>query len=96
MLTEDSVVAVSDGLSVADLDGEAVILSSSTYFGLNEVGARAFELARRPRSIREIVATMLGEYAVDPDTLTVDLLRFFGAMQEARLVDTDPPQPAGG
>src|SRR5690606_10189215 len=40
MISEDTVVSVANGLSVAELDGEAVVLSShtSTYFGLNEVG----------------------------------------------------------
>ena len=90
MISENTVVTVADGLSVADLDGEAVVLSShtSTYFGLNEVGARAFELAQRPRTIGEIVEMMLGEYEVNRDQLVRDLLHFFGEMDKAKLIET--------
>jgi hypothetical protein len=91
LLTEDTVIAAADGLSVADLDGEAVVLSphNSTYFGLNAVGARAFALVRQPRPIREIVEAMLREYEASQDQLTGDLLRFFQEMKEARLIRVD-------
>ena len=88
MITEDTVVATADGLSVADLEGEAVILSSRTsaYFGLNEVGARAFQLAQQARSVRDIVGVMIHEYGASREQLTEDLVGFFRKMEEANLI----------
>lgn len=90
-VTEDTTVVAAAGLSVAELDGEAVILSphTSDYFGLNEVAARAFALAHRPRRVGDIVDTLLQEYEADRETLVEDLLRFFGQMKKAELIETD-------
>ena len=88
MITEDSVVTVKDGLSLADLDGEAVVLSphSGSYYGLNEVGTRAFQLASTPQSVRSIIATLFDEYDADEAVLRDDVLRFFREMEDLDLV----------
>ncbi|MDX1420387.1 MAG: PqqD family protein [Rubricoccaceae bacterium] len=90
MVTEDTVVVAAEGLSVAELDGEAVILSphTSAYFGLNDVGARAFALAHQPRRLREIIETMHEEFDADRETLAEDLVRFFAQLVEAELIET--------
>jgi hypothetical protein len=89
-ITVDTVITVADDLMVADFDGEAVVLSlhRGAYFGLNEVGTRAFELARRPRPVRALVDAMLQEYDAEREELAGDLLRFLAEMREAGLIVT--------
>ena len=89
MITEDTILHVVGDLEVADLDGEAVILSpqTGTYYGLNEVGARAFELTERPLAIGELVDMLLQEFDVSREQLLTDLIRFFTDMEEANLVN---------
>lgn len=88
MITENTVIHVVEALEVAELDGEAVIMSPHTgeYYGLNEVGARAFELAVRPRSVGEMTEMLLDEFDVSRERLLADLTRFFSDMNEANLV----------
>lgn len=89
MVTEQSTVVVTPGLTAADLGGEAVVLDpqSGRYYGLNELGARIFELARRPRSVERIVQALLQEYDVEVDQLKVDLLAFLREMEERNLIE---------
>lgn len=88
-ITLDSVVVASDGISVADLDGEAVVLdvNSGHYFGLNEVGARVLKLSERPVSVEQIIKAILEDYDVGVDTLTADVIGFLREMEEAGLVE---------
>jgi hypothetical protein len=82
------VVAAKGQLS-CDLAGEAVILdlNSGVYFGLNEVGARVWNLVQEPRSVREIRETILREYDVEPGRWEVDLQALLRELAEAGLVE---------
>lgn len=89
MVTEHSTVVVADGLTAADLGGEAVVLDASTgrYFGLNEVGLRIFELTREPRSVQAIVQALLEEFEVEEEQLRSDVLGFLQTMEQRQLVN---------
>jgi hypothetical protein len=58
------------------LDGEAVLLNlkTGTYFGLDQVGTRAWELILEHQSLERVHSALLEEYDVDPDRLAEDLL----------------------
>lgn len=88
MITEDSIIVAETDLAIADLDGEAVILSrqSNHYYGLNQVGTRIFELARQPRSVREILTDLTEEYDVEHEQLMTDLIAFLQDMMDKKLV----------
>lgn len=96
MLTEQSTVVVAQGLTAADLGGEAVVLdpNSGRYYGLNELGARIFELARKPRSVERIIATLLQEYNVEAEKLKGDLLAFLQEMEQRQLIEVTDDTPA--
>lgn len=59
----------------ADLSGEAVILNfqDGSYYGLNEVGARIWNLVQQPQSIRQIVDTVVAEYEVEAEDCEEDV-----------------------
>ena len=63
-----TVVATRDQV-FSELDNEAVILhlQSGTYYGLNQVGARIWDMLRQPRKVTEILAAILDSYEVDSD-----------------------------
>lgn len=58
------------------LDEEAVLLDlkSGKYFGLNEVGARIWQLVAESRTLGEILDTLHQEYATERHVLERDLL----------------------
>lgn len=96
MVTEQSTVVVTPGLTAADLGGEAVVLDpqSGRYYGLNELGARIFELARKPRSVERIMQALLQEYDVEADQLKADLLAFLQEMEQRNLIEATDDTPA--
>lgn len=86
-----SVVASPNQIS-SDIEGESVILNlkSGTYFGLNEVGSRVWQLIQSQRHFRDISATLCHEYAVDADVCDRDLLTLLVELFNAGLILVDP------
>jgi hypothetical protein len=70
-----------------DLDGEAVILhlDSGTYFGLNAVGTRIWQLLERDGRLTAVLDDLRAEYDAAPDVLERDLLDVVARLVEARL-----------
>lgn len=88
---DDTVVAIPDQV-FSDLDGEAVILSlrDSTYYGLNEVGARVWALIQAPASVRAVCAAILEEYEVEPAQCERDVLALLGDLAANSLIEVRP------
>jgi hypothetical protein len=74
-----------------DLDGEAVILdlATGTYFGLNEVGTRVWQLLDEGRDLSQVVETVALEYHADRATIARDVTRLIEDLQARRLVVPD-------
>jgi hypothetical protein len=73
----------------SDLKGEAVILhlKSGVYYGLNEVGARIWELLQHPQTVASIRDALLAEYEVDREICERDLLAILQDLKAAELID---------
>jgi hypothetical protein len=74
-----------------DLDGEAVLLdlSSGTYFGLNEVGTRVWQLAAGNRDEAQIVAALADEYDADRAVIAGDVAALLADLRTRRLILED-------
>lgn len=72
-----------------DLDGEAVILDldSGTYFGLNAVGTRIWQLIEQHGRLKAVLDELCREYDAEPDELERDLLELVARLSDARLVE---------
>jgi len=75
------------------LDGEAVLLhlESETYFGLNAVGARMWELLTTAPAIRDAFEALLEEYDVDPATLRKDMEDLIAELSARGLLRVEHP-----
>lgn len=71
-----------------NLDGEAVLLdlASGTYFGLNEVGTRVWQLIEEGQDASAIVDLLANEYAADRVTIAADVARLIDELQSRRLL----------
>jgi len=80
---------VAQDLVSADLEREAVILNlkDGVYYGLDPMGARIWNLIQQPRSVTEIIETLLEEYEVDPQRLSNDLLGLLKEMAARGLIE---------
>ncbi len=74
----DRVVRMADEVIFRELQGEAVILNlaSSTYFGLDPVGTRIWQLCVAHGSLRSVWEAMQQEFDASSEMLRTDLLTF--------------------
>lgn len=91
MLSENSMILRSPEPLTAAVADEIVMLSpeQGTYFGLNRVGSRVWELIAEPCSVAAVCAALTAEFDVDELTCQADVLRFLTGLDRARLVQVD-------
>ncbi len=87
-ITLDDSLQVPSDVLFRQLHGEAVLLNIETgvYYGLDPVGARAWELIVEHGALQRVYAAMLDEYDVEPPRLAEDLLQLAGQLREQGLV----------
>jgi len=89
-----TVVATMDQVS-SDLQGEVAILDlkAGVYYGLDEVGARIWNLLREPKTVSEIRDELLQEYDVEADRCERDLLALLQRLADEGLVEVEDAPP---
>lgn len=87
----DQKVIVSTEVLSQKVSGETVLLDLQTesYFGLDRVGTRIWDLMRAGRGLREIFDLMLTEYDVAPDQLASDLEQIVEKLLKAGLIQLE-------
>lgn len=86
-----TVLRVTDNVLKRSAGPETVLLDldSEEFFGLDDVGARAFELFEQPRRLDEVIDTLLTEYDVDRETLATDLAELTASLVARNLLVVD-------
>jgi hypothetical protein len=71
-----------------EVAGETVILdlSSETYFGLDEVGTRVWQLLEANGNLQAVYDALLEEYEVDAEQLGADLDSLLSSLRESGLI----------
>lgn len=71
-----------------EVDGQVVILEyeSGTYFTLNEVGSRIWQLLAQGNTVQVIQEQLLQEYEVSEDRLRQDLLNIVNQLRAKGLI----------
>ena len=71
--------------------GETVLLdlNGESYFGLDAVGTRIWQLLQEHSDLQKIYDSMLEEYDVEGEQLEKDIDELITKLVEAGLVDTD-------
>ncbi|MBI4500159.1 MAG: PqqD family protein [Gemmatimonadetes bacterium] len=74
-IPESATVVAAESLLSSRFDEELVILNleSGIYYGLEQVGARIWDLIKRPVRVGSIRDTLVSEYQVDPGRCERDL-----------------------
>jgi len=82
---------VADGNVWSSLGEEVVILdlASSSYLGLDDVGATVWGLLSEPRTVAELEEALVAAYDVAPERLRGDLRPFLQQLVERGLVVRD-------
>jgi hypothetical protein len=85
------IARVSPSVLSREVHGEAVLLHLDTgeYFGLDEVGARIWQLIAEKGDLQEVAAAMYEEYDADEASIAADLNRIVDELVAKRLIDVD-------
>jgi len=96
VISERSTVMAAKHQVSSDLGGEVAILDlgAGMYYGLDEVGARIWELIQEPRTVREVQDIILEEYDVDPASGKGDVLALLRELADKGLVEVRDETPA--
>jgi hypothetical protein len=86
-----TVLRVAESVLKRSAGSETVLLDldSEEFFGLDGVGARAFELFEEPRRLDDVVDALLTEYDVDRQTLLTDVTELATALVSRNLLVID-------
>ena len=78
----EQTVRVPEDVVFRELQGEAVILNlaSSTYFGLDAIGTRIWQLCETHGVLRTVLEAMQQEFDAPGERLRSDLLAFVDAL----------------
>jgi hypothetical protein len=88
-IAADTMVLASKEQVSCDLAGETAILNvqSGVYYGLDEVGARIWELIQTPQRVSDVRDSLLNEYDVEPSQCEADLIALLSQLSEVGLVE---------
>jgi hypothetical protein len=92
----DSTVVTAEDQVSSEIGEEVAILDlkAGTYYGLDAVGARVWELIQKPQSVGEIQRILLEEYEVEPERCERDLLALLQRLAHEGLVEVLDETPA--
>lgn len=81
-------LAAARGVLSTTFDGEVVLLNQTdgVYYGLQDVGARVWQLIERAHSLDAIQQIVIAEYDVDADACAEDLRRLVADLIDRGLV----------
>ena len=84
-------ISVEKELASSDLNDETVILHLKTgsYYGLNEVGTRIWNLIQNPTTFDSILKIILSEYDVEQQQLEIDLQKILQDLYDKGLIIVD-------
>lgn len=87
-MSPDDVFEIPADVHARRIGDEVVILNvdDGTYFGLDPVGARAWDLIAEGASLKAVCAAMLDEYEVEPEQLERDIRKLVRDLREHGLL----------
>jgi coenzyme PQQ synthesis protein D (PqqD) len=90
-ISKTSTVVIAKDSIWCDALGEAVILNlqSGVYYGLNEVGAKIWNLIQTPTKVRVVLKKLVEEYDVEPDLCESDLVELLKELKFRNLIEVE-------
>jgi hypothetical protein len=82
-------ITISKDVLAQEMDGETVLLdlASESYFGLDAVGTRVWQLLNEGQGKFAIIDTLLDEYEVEREALERDISELLDRLSAAGLIE---------
>lgn len=90
-MSTDPIFVRSASSVVTEVDGQAVALNidRGVCYGLNSVATRVWALIEHPRTVDELVSTLVDEYEVEASVCRADVSDLLSDLEAADLVVAD-------
>lgn len=90
-MTLDTKITIPDTLFLQTVDDETILLDTNTqeYFSLNEVGTIIWNILEEKKDLNEVQKEILNIYDTDENQVKSDILNFFEALKEKKLIFVD-------
>lgn len=84
-------VKISDDVLFQEIDNEYVLLNMKTelYFGLNDIGAKVWQLISQDSATDTLIEKILLEYDVAPDTVASDIAQLLDELNKEELISIE-------
>jgi hypothetical protein len=84
-------VKISDSVLSQQINNECVLLDmdSEQYFGLDDVGARMWQVLSEDGDTEKALATLLAEFDTDEKTLRQDLIKLITELGNEKLISIE-------
>lgn len=84
-------VKVSDNVLFQQINNECVLLNmeSEQYFGLDDVGARIWEILSEDGDTEKAIVKLQAEYDTDAETLRKDLSTLLSELENEKLISVE-------
>ena len=91
-LSRGARLRIPDDVVFREVAGESMILhlGSGIYFGLDDVGTRAWQLLAEHGSIDAVVPVMAAEFDADASTISADVTALVNELLRKRLLEITP------
>lgn len=84
-------VKISDSVLFQEIDNEYVLLNMKTeqYFGLNDIGAKVWQIISEDGNTGTLIEKLMSEYNVLTDTLTTDISQLLDELTKEQLISIE-------
>lgn len=89
-ICSESIIRRNEDLLSSDIDGEIVMMSieNGSYYGVNPIGSRIWDIVRNPVKVSDIISVLLKEYDVSKDICENDVLTFLNTLYNEHIIQT--------
>jgi hypothetical protein len=86
-------IARNPEVCAAELDGEICLFEpvKAEYLNLNGTGSAIWNLLEEPAEVDQLLASLQGRYAVDPDTCRQETEAFISEALKSGMLQEQPP-----
>ena len=94
-ISDMSIVSRAPDVIATELDGEAVLMSIARgqCYGFDAIGTRIWSMIERPAAVGEMLARLVDEYDVAPETCRQDVTRLLSELARERLITIGNERP---
>jgi len=90
-LSTSYIVCQEEGNIVSDMGGEKVMLSinNGKYYNLGEIGGVIWDLIKEPKSIKQVIGTLLSQYEVEQRDCEVQVMTFIKLLSDEGVIKVE-------